>query len=381
MAQNVQILEGNAAVSEAVRLCRPQVIAAYPITPQTTIVEKIAKGVDSGKIKTEFICVESEHSAMAACIAAQATGVRTFTATSSHGLLLMHEMLHWASLARLPVIMANVNRAIGPGWNIWCDYNDSMSQRDTGWIQMYASSCQEILDMHIQAFRLGEDPHVMLPVMVCFDGFIISHTSMPVDIPEQALVDKFIPPYKPLWKLDTADPVTHGNIIPSKNYNRVRYSQQLGMNHVPKIMDGIAKEFSETFGRDHGGMIDELHVEDADTILVSVGALGACVKDAVGHMRKSGRKVGAARIRVFRPFPVEELRRICKGKRVIVFDRAISLGIGGIIYTEAKYAMPHEDMHGVIIGIGGQDVRAQEIIALTEKADKQRLDNYWVGVD
>jgi pyruvate ferredoxin oxidoreductase alpha subunit len=217
--------------------------------------------------------------------------------------------------------------------------------------------------------------------MVCFDGFIISHTSMPVDIPEQALVDKFIPPYKPLWKLDTANPITHGNIIPSKNYNLVRYSQQLGMNHVPKIMGDIAKEFSETFGRDHGGMIDKLNVEDADTILVSVGALGACVKDAVGHMRKSGRKVGAARIRVFRPFPVEELRRICKGKKVIVFDRAVSLGIGGIIYTEAKYAMPHEDIHGVIIGIGGQDVRAQEIVALTEKADKQRLDNYWVGVD
>jgi len=381
MNENVQILDGNTAACEGARLCRPRVIAAYPITPQTVIVEKIAKGIDAGRIKAEFICVESEHSAMAACIAAQATGVRTYTATSSHGLLLMHEMLHWASLARLPVVMANVNRAVGPGWNIWCDYTDSMAQRDTGWIQMYASSCQEILDMHIQAFRLGEDPRVMLPVMVCFDGFTLSHTSMPVNIPDDSLVDNFLPPYRPLWKLDPDNPVTHGNIIPPKNYNQVRYSQHLGMRHVPEVMGEIRRSFSELFGRDHGGMIEETHTDDADTILIGVGALGAGLKVAAEEMRKNGQKVGTVRLRVFRPFPVNDLRRVCHGKKVIIFDRAVSLGLGGVIFSEARYAMPGEDLHGVITGIGGEDVKTKDIVSVVERSAKERLENYWVGVE
>ncbi len=217
---------GNRIAAKAAIMAKPEVVAAYPITPQTTLVEAIAEYVDNGEFKGEYICVESEHSAMSACIGASAAGSRTFTATSSHGLLLMHEMLHWAALARLPIVMCNINRVVGPGWNIWVDENDSISQRDTGWIQIYCSSNQEIYDTVIQAFKLAEHQEIVLPVMVNLNAFILSHTSMPADIPSQQTVDDFIGNYIPQWKLDIDNPVTFGNIIGPSYYYKVRRAMQ-----------------------------------------------------------------------------------------------------------------------------------------------------------
>lgn len=377
----VEIIDANTAVAEAVRVCRPAVVAAYPITPQTTIVEKIARNAQTGRMKTEYICVESEHSAMSACIGAEATGVRTFTATSSQGLLLMHEMLHWASLARLPIVMANVNRSLAPGWNIWSDNNDSMSQRDTGWLQMYASSAQEAFDDIIQAYRLAEDRDIMLPAMVNFDGFILSHTSMPVSIAEQETVDGFLPPFEPMWKLDVDAPLTHGNLLFPKEYNRTRWHQHRSMLRVPEVISKVAREFREVFGRDHGAMVEPYMVEDADVVLVALGALGAEMKVAAESLRRSGRKVGALRVRVYRPFPVDDLQRFTSGKKVIVLDRAVSPGLGGILCSEVRAVLPGEDVNGVIAGIGGMDVTSKDIISFVELAEKGPLDGFWMGVD
>ena len=222
----IMIDTGNYIAAKAAVMAKPDVVAAYPITPQTTLVEGIANYKGTGEFKGEYICVESEHSAMCACIGASAAGSRAFTGTSSHGLLLMHEMLHWAALARLPIVMCNINRVIGPGWNIWADENDSISQRDTGWIQFYCSSNQEIFDTIIQSFRLAEHSDINLPVMISYNAFILSHTSMPVEIPNQNMVDDFIGKYKPKWKLDVDNPITFGNIIGPNDYYKIRRAMQ-----------------------------------------------------------------------------------------------------------------------------------------------------------
>jgi 2-oxoisovalerate ferredoxin oxidoreductase alpha subunit len=367
----IMIDTGNRIAAKAAIMARPEVVAAYPITPQTTLVEAIAEYVARDEFKGEYICVESEHSAMSACIGASAAGSRTFTATSSHGLLLMHEMLHWAALARLPVVMCNINRVVGPGWNIWVDENDSISQRDTGWIQFYCSSNQEIFDTVIQAFKLAEHEKVVLPVMVNLNAFILSHTSMPADIPSQITVDEFLGKYIPKWKLDIENPTTFGNIIGPAGYFRVRRAMQDAMENAKKLIPQIAKEWKKISGYYHGDLLELYKCDGAEHILLSMGAIGAESKIAIDNLRKAGKKVGLARVRVIRPFPVEEIIALGKQADLIVIDRNISIGSEGVLFNEVKavlYGEAEAKVRGFIAGLGGKDVTYKDIETMCTKA-------------
>jgi len=376
---------GNYIAAKAAVMARPNVVAAYPITPQTTLVEGIANYVKTGEFKGEYICVESEHSAMSACIGASATGVRTFTGTSSHGLLLMHEMLHWAALARLPIVMCNINRVIGPGWNIWSDENDSISQRDTGWIQFYCSSNQEIFDTIIQSFKLAENEKVLLPVMINYNAFIISHTSLPADIPEQKEIDDFLQKYKPKWKLDVDNPITFGNIILPKDYELIRKDMQNSQENAKKIIPEIAKEWKKKFGRYHGDLIEEYKCEGADHILLAMGAIGSESKVSINNLRKEGLKIGLARVRTFRPFPNEEILKLGKQADLIVIDRNISVGSEGALFSEVKaalYGKSDTKVNGFIAGLGGKDVTYKDIETICRKVvEGKAKDCEWYGLE
>jgi len=370
---------GNHIAALAAKMARPGVIAAYPITPQTTIVERLAQYFDDGELDTQFVRVESEHTAMAACIAASAAGSRTFTATSAHGLLLMHEMLHWAGLARTPVVMVNVNRAIGPGWSIWSDCNDSMSQRDTGWLQYYCSSNQEVYDTLIQAHRVAEHSDVLLPAMVNYDGFILSHTSMAVDVPEQENVDAFLPDFTPGWKLDVDNPITHGNIVGPEHYMEIRYDMHQAQEAAKKIIADVETEWQEQFGRHHGGLVDQYRCEDADMVIVTMGALGAEAHRAVDELRDNDVAAGLARVRVFRPFPQEILQRIADQAALVIIDRNISVGLDGVLATEIRGTI-EGDMHSFVAGLGGRDVTHEDIMRMYELAEQGKEGWYSVEV-
>jgi len=383
---SVMIDTGNYIAAKASVMARPDVVAAYPITPQTTLVEGIANYVASGEFKGEYICVESEHSAMAACIGASSTGVRTFTGTSSHGLLLMHEMLHWAALARLPIIMCNINRVIGPGWNIWPDENDSISQRDTGWIQFYCSSNQEIFDTVLQAFKLGEHEDVSLPVMISYNAFILSHTSMPVFVPDQKEIDDFLPKRIPTWKLEVENPITFGNIILPHEYEKVRKEMQKAQQNAKKLIPKIANEWKKKFGRYHGDLFEYYKCDDADYILLSMGAIGAESKVAIDNLKKNGKKVGLARVRTFRPFPEEELLKLSKKADLIVIDRNISIGYEGALFNEVKGALYNKSdskVFGFIAGLGGKDVTFGDIEKMCNKAMEGKVKDHqvWYGLE
>lgn len=381
----VMIDTGNYIAAKAAVMARPDVVAAYPITPQTTLVEGIANYVKTGEFKGEYICVESEHSAMSACIGASAAGVRTFTGTSSHGLLLMHEMLHWAALARLPIVMCNINRVVGPGWNIWTDENDSISQRDTGWIQFYCSSNQEIFDTVIQSFKLAENEKVLLPVMINYNAFILSHTSMPVNIPEQKEIDDFLQKYKPQWKLDVNNPITFGNIILPADYEKIRRDMQKSQENAKKLIPEIAKEWKKKFGRYHGDLIEEYKCDGADHILLAMGAIGAESKVSINNLRKEGLKIGLARVRTFRPFPNEEILKLGKQADLIVIDRNISIGSEGALFSEVKaslYGKSDAKVHGFIAGLGGKDVTYNDIETICRKVvEGKAKDCEWYGLE
>ena len=381
----VMINTGNYIAAKAAVMCKPDVVAAYPITPQTTLVEGIANYVASGEYKGEYICVESEHSAMAACIGASSTGVRTFTGTSSHGLLLMHEMLHWAALSRLPIVMCNINRVIGPGWNIWADENDAISQRDTGWLQFFCSSNQEIFDTVIQSFKIAEHEKVQLPVMISYNAFILSHTSMPVYIPTQKEVDTFLQKRKAMWKLDTDNPITFGNIIMPPEYEKVRKDMQDSQEYAKKLIPKISKEWKKQFGRYHGDLLELYKCEDADYILLSMGALGAESKVSIDNLRKEGLKVGLARVRCFRPFPQEEILKLSKKADLIVIDRNISIGMEGAVFTEVKgslYGKSDAKVYGFIAGLGGKDVTYGDIEKMCKKVVSGKAKHLeWFGIE
>jgi 2-oxoisovalerate ferredoxin oxidoreductase alpha subunit len=376
---------GNRIAAKAAVMAKPEVVAAYPITPQTTLVEAIAEYVASGEYKGDYICVESEHSAMCACIGASAAGSRTFTATSSHGLLLMHEMLHWAALARLPVVMCNINRVIGPGWNIWVDENDSISQRDTGWIQFYCSSNQEIFDTVIQAFKLAEHEKIVLPVMVNLNAFILSHTSMPAEIPEQHTVDEFLGKYVPKWKLDIDNPTTFGNIIGPTYYYKVRRAMQESQQYAKKLIPQIAKDWKKSSGYFHGDLLEYYKCEGAEHILLSMGAIGAESKIAINELQKAGKKIGLARVRVIRPFPTEEIIALGKQADLIVIDRNISIGSEGVLFNEVKaalYGKSTAKVTGFIAGLGGKDVTYKDIETICTKAMKGTVkEQEWYGME
>lgn len=376
---------GNRIAAKAAIMAKPEVVAAYPITPQTTLVEAIAEYVANGEYKGEYICVESEHSAMSACIGASAAGSRTFTATSSHGLLLMHEMLHWAALARLPVVMCNINRVIGPGWNIWVDENDSISQRDTGWIQYYCSSNQEIFDTVIQAFKLAEHEKVVLPVMVNLNAFILSHTSMPAEIPKQQVIDDFLGKYIAQWKSDVENPTTFGNIIGPAHYYKIRRAMQDAQNHAKKLIPQIAKDWKKASGYFHGDLLEHYRCDDAEHILLSMGAIGAESKIAIDNLQKEGHKIGLARVRVIRPFPTEDIIKLGKQANLIVIDRNISVGLEGVLFNETKAALYNKadtKVTGFIAGLGGKDVTYKDIETMCKKAIQGSLaEQEWYAME
>ena len=381
-----QVAEGSQAVSEAVRLAKVQVIAAYPITPQTHIVENISEYCAKGTLKARFICVESEHSAMAAIIGAASSGVRTFTATSSHGLAYMHELLHWASGARLPIVIADVNRALGPGWNIWLDQTDSLSQRDTGWIQLYCEDGQDAFDTTLIAYRLGES--LNLPVMVLLDAFFLSHTYEPVDVPDQETVDKFLPPLLPRFQLDTGNPEAFNQFVAPQAYMEMRYNIQMAMEQVPENFGSIAQEFEIIFGRPHNPA-EAVQCEDAEIVFVTAGTTVSTCRQAVNHLRAQGEKAGLIKLKMFRPFPVDFLRQVLSGKqKVAVVDRNCSFGASGIFAQELRAALYHAksppQIFGYIAGLGGRDVIPQTIEDIywqTKKETSPQSESIWIGLD
>jgi pyruvate/2-oxoacid:ferredoxin oxidoreductase alpha subunit len=360
---------GNHAVSLAAKFAKVDVVAAYPITPQTQIVEEIAKFVENGEMDAKFLRVESEHSAMAACIGASATGVRAFTATSSQGLLLMHEMLFAAGGYRLPIVLANVNRTLFPPWSILVEHSDSLAQRDTGWIQFYCASNQEVFDTTLQAFRLAEE--VNLPAMVNLEGFIMSHTHMPIALPLQDVVDRFLPKREHLWRFDVNDPHSFGNIPSAENYALMRKGIEDAMKNTEGKSEEISREFERSFGRRYSA-IESYRCDDADVVIFAMGTIGKESKRAVDELRKNGIKAGVARVRLFRPFPHEEVKRIAeKAESVVILDRDYSFGSGGILSTEIRSVI-NGNTSNYIVGIGGLDVPYTTIKKCVERAKGQR---------
>ncbi len=380
-----RVLEGSDAVAEAVRLAKVKVISAYPITPQTHIVERLAEFCADGRLTARFLRVESEHSALAALIGASSMGVRTFTATSSQGLALMHELLHWASGARLPIVMANVNRALAPGWNIWADQTDSLAQRDTGWIQFYCETGQETLDTTLQAFRLAE--RVNLPVMVALDAFFLSHTFEPVDVPDQEAVDRFLPAFHPRIAMSTENPCSLSQLAPPNVYMEMRYSIHQAMQQTLDEFAVIEEDFQRTFGRRYGA-VESIACEDAEIILVTSGTITSTTRQVVEELRSQGEKVGILKVKLFRPFPVASIRQILGcAKKVAVIDRNYSFGASGIFAQEVRAALcglPEcPPVFGYIAGLGGRDVTTgtiEEIYRHTQSHASPEEESIWVGL-
>ncbi len=365
------MLTGNHAQSLAAKLSRVQVVAAYPITPQTTIVERIAEMVAAGEMTCEFLEVESEHSALQACISAAAVGARTYTATSSQGLLLMHELLHWASGLRMPIVMGVVNRAVAPPWTIYADHTDTVAQRDTGWVQYYCESNQEVLDTVLQAYRVAEDPRVMLPAMITEDAFFLSHTFEPVDTPPQDGVDAFLPPLGMPYALDVARPARFGSFMPPDQYTEYRKNVADGMEAAAVVIEDVEREYAERFGRDHGGALPLFRCEDADAVLVVSGTAASTARAVVREMRKEEKRVGVAKLRVFRPWPVAAFRSLAaKVARIAVLDRSYTFGFGGALFQEVRSAVQSSRggplVRGYIAGLGGRDIVPATIRAILE---------------
>lgn len=355
------VLSGNAAQAHAARLARVEVISAYPITPQTTIVEKIADFVATGQLKAEYIQVESEHSALQVVVSASGLGARTYTATSSHGLLLMHELVHWASGARDPIVMGVVNRAVGPPWNIGADHTDTMSQRDTGWIQFYAESNQEVLDTVLMAYRLAEHPDVRLPVMVTEDAFYLSHTSETVEVPDQEVVDAFLPHREPHAILVPGVGSRLGSFTGPDRYVDFRREAAKAMERVPIVLPIVEEEYRRATGRAHGGAVPTYRIDDADAVLVTMGTSTTTARGVVDEMRSEGKKVGLAKLRLFRPFPNDDVRALATTvDRIGVADRSYTFGPMGAAATEVSAALypssHHPSVTGFYAGVGGRDV-------------------------
>jgi pyruvate/2-oxoacid:ferredoxin oxidoreductase alpha subunit len=380
-----RVLEGSQAVAEAVRLARVQVVSAYPITPQTHIVEFLSEYCASGTMNARFLRVESEHSCMAALIGAQSAGVRTFTATSGQGLALMHALLHWASGARLPIVMAEVNRALAPGWNIWVDQTDSLAQRDTGWIQFYCEDSQEVIDTTLQAYRLAET--VALPVMVVLDAFFLSHTYEPVDVPEPEEADRFLPPYEARFQLDTQAPCSFGPLVPPAVYMEMRHDIARAMETALAAFPGIEDEFATIFGRRYG-VVEVICCDDAEIVFVTSGTVTSTARSVIENLRGRGEKVGILKIRLFRPFPVEAVRGALRGaKKAAVIDRNFSFGASGIFAQEVRAALcnvpGHPPVFGFVAGIGGRDVTPEvleEIYWKTKNSDAPDRESVWIGL-
>ncbi len=380
-----KVISGNTAISYGAKLARSQVIAAYPITPQTTIIEKLASFTAEGELDAVFIKVESEHSAMAASIGASATGARAFTATSGQGLLLMHEMLHWAAGGRHPIVMGTVNRGIAPGWSVWTEQSDTLAQRDTGWIQYYCESSQEALDTVIQAFKVAEQ--VDLPAMVIIDAFVLSHTSEVVDIPDQAAVDEYLPPFSPQWKLDENDPHAFNALVTPGEWFELRFKIQQAMDRVVEVAREADEEFGRRFGR-RWQLVESYRMDGAEVALVTVSTVTSTARDVIDEMRAEGIPIGLVKVRLFRPFPVGEIREALRGtKKVAVLDRNLTFGQCGVFAEEIKaalYGSPVQpQLFDFVLGLGGRDVTPatiREIAEYTLEHDTATEPIIWIGV-
>jgi pyruvate ferredoxin oxidoreductase alpha subunit len=368
-------IEGSLGVAEAVALCRPEVICAYPISPQTHIVEALGEMVKSGALSPcEFINVESEFAAMSVAIGASATGARAYTATASQGLLYMVEAVFNAAGLGLPIVMTVANRAIGAPINIWNDHSDAMSQRDCGWIQLFAENNQEALDLHIQAFRLGEE--LSLPVMVCMDGFILTHAYERLNLPTREQVDAYLPPYEPRQVLDPKEPVSIGAMVGPEAFTEVRYLAHAKQMQALELIPRHAVEFRQIFGRDTGGLVRAYRTEDAETIVVALGSVLGTIKDTVDEMRDQGHRIGVLGIVSFRPFPLAEVRRILQhAERVVVLEKSVAVGIGGILSANVRMALSGVQLHGytVIAGLGGRPITRKSLHKLFREAERDEL--------
>lgn len=370
-------LEGSHAVAEAVALCKPEVICAYPISPQTHIVEHCGELVREGKVgPCEFINVESEFAALSVAIGSSAAGARTYTATASQGLLFMAEAVYNASGLGLPIVMTIANRAIGAPINIWNDHSDSMSMRDAGWIQIFAETNQEALDLHIQAFKIAE--RLSCPVMVCMDGFILTHAYERVNMPDQETVDAFLPPFQPRQALDPANPYSIGAMVGPEAFMEVRYLAHDKQIQALDVIPEVALEFETQFGRQSGGLIRTYKMEDAETVIVTLGSVAGTVKDTVDAMRSNGHKIGVVTICSFRPFPSAALRNALKGsKRVVVLEKSLAVGLGGVVANDTMMAMQGTGIHvtTVVAGLGGRPITVPSLTTLFEGAERDEIDD------
>ena len=368
-------IEGSRAVAEAVAMCRPDVVCAYPISPQTHIVEALGEMTKAGHLPgCEYINVESEFAAMSVAIGASATGARAYTATASQGLLFMAEAVWNAAGLGLPIVMTLANRALGAPINIWNDHSDAMAVRDSGWIQLFAETNQEAADLHLIAFRLAEE--VSLPVMVCMDGFILTHAVERVDVPEQAQVDAWLPPFEPRQTLDPAEPVSIGAMVGPEAFTEVRYLAHARQLQALSLIPGIAASFREAFGRDAGGLVRGYRCEDADTIVVAMGSVLGTIEDTIDDLREQGHKLGALSIKSFRPFPLVEVREaLLRAKRVLVVEKSLEVGIGGTLATNVRMALSHVPVQGhtVIAGLGGRPITKASLAKLFLDAEAGTL--------
>ncbi|MBM4241427.1 MAG: pyruvate ferredoxin oxidoreductase [Euryarchaeota archaeon] len=376
----LKIATANRAVAEAAKLSNVNVIPVYPITPATSIAEYLAKFVADGEMDAEYVRVESEHSAMSVAIGASSTGARVFTATSSQGLALMHEVLFIAAGMRAPIVMANANRALSAPLSIWNDQQDSISERDSGWIQIYAENAQEALDFVIQSYRITEHPEVLLPAMVCLDGFILTHTVEPVDVPEKEVVSDFVSTYKPANAiLDPENPMSIGTFTDPNYYMEARHDMYNAMINSKNIIRNVNKEFGEIFGREYD-FVENYRCDDAEIIIVAMGSVCGTVKDVIDEIRREGEKVGLLKLRVFRPFPTDEINAVVKNAdKIAVLDKNVSFDIGGALYNEIK-AKLDVDAYGFIIGLGGRDVTPEHIRKIVKETKKPEKDVQWIGL-
>jgi len=367
-----RMVTGDYAAAWGAMVSRPQVIAAYPITPQTMIIEHLSEFLASKKLDAELMRVESEHSALAAVIAAEATGVRTYTATSSQGLSLMHEPLFVAPPMHLPIVMSIVNRTVAAPLGIWVEHNDTMPQRDTGWMQVYVEDAQETLDMVLQAYRIAEHPEVELPMMVCMDAFLVSHTIESVDLPSPEAADAFLPPYAPVHAyLDPKRPLVLGAASPPEFIQEVRWETDMRMRRASEVLEEVEHAFSKTFGRSYGGAFETYRLEDAEVGLITLGTVTSVARDVVDLLREQGEKVGLLKLRYFRPFPAERLREATEHLHAIgVYDRAVSFGVGGPTYIEVRNALYESakvPILGFLAGLGGRDVTRDDVSLMFSK--------------
>lgn len=382
------VVTGDYSAAYGGLICDVDVVAAYPITPQTFIVEDFSQFVNDGLTETEFVMVESEHSAMSACIAAEAAGARTFTATASQGLALMHEMLFVAAALHTPIVMPVVNRTLAAPIGIWCEYNDTMPERDTGWLQVYCENNQEVLDMVIQSYKIGEHQDVLLPVMPTLDAFILSHTVEPVNAPSTDEVADFLPPYQPEAVLDTENPMTIGSFAPPEYIQEIRWQNEQTMQNARKVIRDVNDEFASEFGRDYHGLIEKYRCDDADVVLITMGTVTGTARDVVDEMRQEGKKVGLVKLRFFRPFPSEELKEIADDVEAIgIYDRSISFGSGGPTFIETRHTLYGYDIPIVnfLAGLGGRDVVKDDVRTMFEKTltaakeGQPEKDVVWIG--